>query len=635
MLNGKRKILIVIWICLSAITIAGEKNLTGPVNKERIIHFPKDRSIGQLKVKDAGIKRQIKSFHYWITEGNTKWELLGEATGDVVVPEGKLLALDVSQSGWRDLSCLSRLRPDELYKLSIPGPYPSGPMPGDSIMPHIAHLTGLRVFELGNTRISARGLRHLSQLNFLEQLYIKGLRDDGLAEIAVLSSLKRLYLKEHNLSNAGLAHLAKLASLEELELTIGPINDAALAHLAKLPSLQYLMLWGDNFTDAGMAHLRNVPSLRILHFGGLTKLTDKALIYLSQISNLECLNLHWNENITDAGIVHLTKLNSLKMLDIGHSKVTDEGLAQLAKVKSLEYLNLPDRCLNDTGLEHLAKLENLKHLNITRPHFVNPDMDKDYYTDEVVIKALSNLNLLEELLVGSIGLTDKSMPHIAKLKNLKSLSLFGCSITNNGLAELKALKSLKILNVSHGDVTISGLTRLSALPNLTNLHAHDIRRGNSALDVSGLTKLERLDLNFKHGSTDKFMDADLVCLRKLKSLEQLQLYPHKFTDAGMVYLAELTELWGLYIGGPDFNDDALRHLAGLTRLDHLTISDGNITDKGLRHLENLKALRCLEITSRRRFTPEAIHRLRRKLPNLTIFRVQIKDSSSNRAKQRR
>ena len=36
MLNSKRKILIAILVCLSAITIAGTKNLTGPVNKERI-----------------------------------------------------------------------------------------------------------------------------------------------------------------------------------------------------------------------------------------------------------------------------------------------------------------------------------------------------------------------------------------------------------------------------------------------------------------------------------------------------------------------------------------------------------------------------------------------------------------------
>jgi len=228
------------------------------------------------------------------------------------------------------------------------------------------------------------------------------------------------------------------------------------------------------------------------------------------------------------------------------------------------------------------------------------------------------------------------MEHITKLTNLKDLTLFGCpNLGNAGLEKLASLKLLKRLWVHSTNVTFSGLTRLSALPNLTNLNVGNFHRGNSVLDVAGLTKLERLSLNFKHGSTDKFIDADLACLRKVKSLEQLQLYPRKFTDAGMAYLAELTELGSLNVGGPDFNDDALRHFAGMTKLDNLTIGDGNITDKGLRHLENLKALRCLRITSRRRFSTAAIRRLRRKLPNLAIFRVQLKDNSPRRANQRR
>jgi len=325
-------------------------------------------------VQDAGTERHIESFHYWITEDN-KWELLGEATGDVIVPAGKRLALFVSQNGWKNLSPLSKLRPDDLYMLNIPGPYPSGPMPDDRCMPHIAHLRGLKILKLGNTNISAGGLKLLGNLSSLEQLsFSKGLTDAGLAEVARLPSLKALYLKEHRLTNASLAHLAQLSSLEELELTIGPLNDAALVHLAKLPSLQYLVLWDDNFTDAGMAHLKNVPSLRILHFGGLTQLTDKALIYLSEIPRLERLNLHWNGNITDAGIVHLTKLRSLKMLDISHSQVTNEGLAHLAKIKSLEYLKLPaarvtskgtDYPITDKGLAHIAQLERLRYLKVS------------------------------------------------------------------------------------------------------------------------------------------------------------------------------------------------------------------------------------------------------------------------------
>ncbi|MHC4755413.1 MAG: hypothetical protein ACYTBP_09735, partial [Planctomycetota bacterium] len=81
------------------------------------VHFPSDRSLGMLKIQDAGIVRQIKDFHYWID--GTTWEYFGEAQGDVTVPAGKRLALFVNKAAWRDLSPLSKLRPDDLYMLVL------------------------------------------------------------------------------------------------------------------------------------------------------------------------------------------------------------------------------------------------------------------------------------------------------------------------------------------------------------------------------------------------------------------------------------------------------------------------------------------------------------------------------------
>ncbi len=625
--------------CLPAVAIAGTKNLTDRVSKERIIHFPADRSLGQLMVQDAGTKRQIESFYYWITNEYTEWQLLGKATGDVIVPAGKRLALSVSQSGWKDLSPLSKLGPDDLYMLSIYGPYSRGRKPDNRCMPHIAHLRGLKVLKLENTSISAGGLKLLGNLGSLERLsFSKRLTDAGLAEVARLPSLKGLILKENRLTNVGLAHLAQLTSLKELVLDGERMNNAALAHLARLPSLRYLYLHGENFTDTGMTQLKNIPSLRILHFGHLTQLTDAALVHLSEIPGLERLSFHWNGNITDAGIVHLKKLRSLKMLDISHSQVTDEGLAHLAKIKSLEYLDLPsarvtskgtDYPITDKGLAHLVQLERLWHLKVGTRSSGNPVTDEG-------LRFISRLLLLEELSIGGRSISNSGMEHITKLTNLKDLMLFGCpNLGNAGLEILTEIKSLKKLSVNYTNVTVSGLTRLNALPNLTNLYAHDIRRGNSVLDVSGLTKLEKLSLSFKSRSTDSFTDVDLMCLAKLKSLESLLIYPNNFTDAGMAHIAELTELERLRIGGPDLTDDALRYLAGLPRLNSLTISDGNITDEGLRQLETLEALRYLNITSRHRFSAAAIRRLRQNLPNLRTFRTQLKDTSPRRTNRRR
>ena len=133
----------------------------------RVVHFPADRSLGTLNIQDVNTPRYIDTFFYWTTQEDTDWKYLAQAKGDVAIPPGKRLALSVNQSGWKDLSPLSNIGPDDLYSLSIYGPYEGGPMPDDKCMPHIAHLTGLKVLYLESTAISADGLKFLKNLKSL------------------------------------------------------------------------------------------------------------------------------------------------------------------------------------------------------------------------------------------------------------------------------------------------------------------------------------------------------------------------------------------------------------------------------------------------------------------------------------
>ena len=605
-----------------------DRGAAAGIAQGRVLHFPTDRSLGQVKIQDVNTPRIILDFHHWCTEEDTNWELLGEATGDVVVPSGSRAALFVSPGGWRDLSGLSRLQPDDLYKLSIEGPYPSGPMPGDDVMPHIAQLGGLKVLMLERTCITTAGLRHLHSLTALERLtFSTALTDAGLAEIVRLPSLKGLYLREHSLTNAGLAPLAQLDRLEELELYGGQLGDAALAPIVALPSLQYLLLAGDYWTDAGMVHLEKSPSIRILHLGHLRQLTDAALAHLSRMPRLERLSLHWNQNIADAGIGHLTQCESLRMLDIGNSQVTDQGLADLAKIQSLEYLALPsgrrtpaglEHPITDKGLVHLAQLHRLRHLSVGVVSNGCP------ITDEGV-KAIGGLQSLEELSVGGEGISDAGMEHVARLTRLRELMLFGCpKIGDAGLEKLTTLRSLKSLYIHSTDVTVGGLSQLGALPNLTDLNAHHIRRGDSTLNLTKLAKIEKLALFFRPRGPDVFTDADLAGLEGLRHLQWLQVGPRDFTDAGIAYLASLTNMERLGIGGEAMTDDALLHLGRMARLDHLTIDDSRITDEGLRRLEGLKTLSFLRITSRNPLSGAAQGHFRQAMPNLYTFQVDLK-----------
>lgn len=596
----------------------------------RIVHFPSDRSLGKLFIQDEGLVRQIRSFFWW-TEDGTNWKYIGPAKGDVSVPAGKQLALVVGQAGLRDLSPLSELGPDDLYKLTIYGPPPPDPKPDDRCMPHIAHLTGLKVLQLEDTAVSVKGIKLLHNLKSLEYLSLsKTLTDEGLGEISQLKSLKGLYIGESRLTDAGLMHLANLTSLEELALGQGRMTNAGLAHLAKLPSLRYLMLAGKNFTDAGMIHLKHVPSLRILNAGHLPHLTDAALVHLADTPNLETLSFHWVEAITDEGVAHLTKLPSLKKLDIRHSKVTDKSIAHLSQVKTLEYLVLPDKGITDVGLAHISRLEKLKHFWLTGVHYVDPNMNKDYFTDKGVA-GLTNCKLLEELTIGSIGITDAGLDHIAKLTNLKRLSLFGCSnITNKGLAKLTGLKSLQELNVSEANITIGGLSCLNQLTNLATLNVHGVRQDNSGLDISRLTRLETLYLYTKTRRIDKrqlvtepLYDSDLACLAKLTQLTNLQMSHASVTDDGLKNLAGLTNLDNLSVGGEGVTDYGLLYLANMNKLFSLSIS-GNFTDRALQYLERLPTLGVLDIMEGANFSPEAVQRFRRNMPELMIFRPNMR-----------
>jgi len=92
--------------------------ITGPVEKgqsakpnvtlgERTISFPVDYSMGNLSVRD------------WGSTETGGWTILGEARGEVTVPAGKELRLNVPSDYSGDFSPLADLRPTDLQELHL------------------------------------------------------------------------------------------------------------------------------------------------------------------------------------------------------------------------------------------------------------------------------------------------------------------------------------------------------------------------------------------------------------------------------------------------------------------------------------------------------------------------------------
>ena len=486
-------VLAVVFVGFGAVCALGET--AGAEGKERILHFPKERSLGRIMVVDADIERRIQPFYSsgdginWYQQG----EYLGEAQGDVVIPAGKMAGLFLYKSAFEDLSPLSELKPDDLYMLTIPLPwYTNIPLTGKS-MRYIAHLTGLRVLELYRTRTTTEGMKHITKMQSLEWLTLpQGLTNKSLSYIAQLKSLKGLSFKENRVTNAGLKrYLLRLTNLEELVLNGEKINDAGLVCLKDLPKLRCLSLRSGNFTDAGLVYLRDIPTLKILDISWLP-ITDTGVHHLSGHSGLENLSLY-ETGVTDRGLVYLKTMPSLRKLDIGkrnidrqNPAITDAGMVHLAQINSLEYLDLPNYGITDKGLAPISNLKNLKHLWVC-------GSDNSPLTDTALQHA-SKLRALEFLLIAGTGFTDAGMDEIAKLTNLKELCLRGGSMTNKGLAKLKTLKSLERLSLTCKNITMSGLSHLNAFKNLSYLKVDGIKQDNLGLDISGLAKLERFRL---------------------------------------------------------------------------------------------------------------------------------------------
>jgi Leucine-rich repeat (LRR) protein len=590
---------------------------------ERVLHFPADRSLGRLKVRPAREERPVEGFHYWLRDSD--WEMLGLARGAVTVPAGCQVRLDVeARQGWRDLSSLVHLDPDDLYMLSFQGAYASGAQAGDSCMAYVAHLTGLRALYLRNTSITAAGMRHIVALKNLRYLSTPdgSLDDAGMAYVGQLSTLTGLYLMQNRVTNAGLQHLAKLHCLAELELGGGQIDDDGLACLAELPRLRYLILWGKGFTDAGLARLKDVKALEILNLGVLEQITDAGLAQLANVPQLRDISLYHNTKITNAGLGPLKKLPSLRTLDIAQSQVADEGLAHLKEIKTLEGLTLPSPRITDRGLQYLSELPRLRALQLRRPSWGKAALDMDRYTDEG-LRVLALCTEMQDLEIDRLGVTDKGVTHLARLTRLRKLSLSG--ISDESLRTLAQLHSLESLSISSGRLSISGLKSLNSLTNLRTLSLNGVVQDNAGLDLSGLAHLEDLTLDLQRRRvgttvvTEPFREQDIAALGKLTRLKRLQISHGGATDASLRYLTSLSRLERLSLGGGGLTDDGLAPLASLSRLTSITLS-GRFTDKALQHLQKLPELGFLSFLSGAKFSEAAVNEFWRDAPALTSLR---------------
>jgi peroxiredoxin/Leucine-rich repeat (LRR) protein len=580
-------ILIAMLFCTAFVPICSARNLTKQT-KTRVIHFPKDRSMGLVHV---GELRTLDPL-WW--QG---WEAVGQAKGNVRFPLNKAVRLDISTEASEDISPLATLGPDDIQAISFSW---NRCDIDDNDLQHLSGLTGLKYLGFSSTQIKGPGLVHLSGLKSLEALCLgrTEISDDSLKHVARLKSLKMLDLSSTKVTDAGLVHLRNLSSLERLSLGSTGISGKGFSSIADTTSINTLWLNHSDITDEGLKHIAKLKSLERLFLV--------------------------NAAISDTGIEHISRLKALKELNlstfgVSKMKLSGAALSHMAKLTSLESLELPGG-ITDADLAKLEGLTGLKRLDIGHMQLTG-----------VGIQTLKEFKLLEYLQLPQ-GINDKDLAAIKGLNSLEELWIQNSPISNKGIANLSNLKSLKKLGLHNGrndknmEVTGSGLDYLKELPSLTSLYVYQLKLDESRLThLAGLKQLEELEVKQM-----SLRDEDLAVIGKLTKLKRLNFDSDTVSDGGIAYLANLTALEDL---APwiSMTNVGLSYLANMNKLERLQVN-GDFTDEGLSHLERLKALRSLRITSGNNFSPAKLAQLQKELPILQRFKVYKSRVTKNRPK---
>lgn len=263
-----------------------------------------------------------------------------------------LTVLDPRPPSERALDCIRRIRPASIAGgrlASVLEPLlPSGigrlrleigARPGSPVSrPRSVRQLAIRDPEL-------RGVTDLPELRTLD---VMGALDEaGWAQLEQLTELERLAVHGGNLS-AGredrLAHIADLTSLRVLDLSSTRLTDASLTHLEALTGLRELDLAMNQLGGGGLVHLRGLTGLRVL------RLDDNylgRLGILASFTNLEVLSLA--RCLFDGSeLSHLVGLTRLRELHLEDTRVEDADVAVLAEMSGLELHVASDRVSDAT-----------------------------------------------------------------------------------------------------------------------------------------------------------------------------------------------------------------------------------------------------------------------------------------------
>jgi len=304
------------------------------------------------------------------------------------------------------------------------------------------------------TRVTDGLLKRLPRLRYLRYLWLAGspVSDQGMRSLSRLPNLRDLFLNRTNVTGTGAVHLQALSKLERLVLSDAPVNDRGLASVASLKHLRILQLDGTRITDAGASHLRHLATLVDLDVSG-TQLTNRAIADLAQLGTLKSLRLR---NTGLAGTLRFPKPSGLRSLDL--SENPDLLGLSVEGIPAIQMLNLRRTGISDETFQPRSVLRELRDLNLSETSITGASLG-----------SLASSPSLQWLDLSGSQADDRGLKQLQPLKQLRVLILGRTRISDGAgqsLGQLSALVDLDLSQTSIGDTCVGALTSLKSLKRL-------------------------------------------------------------------------------------------------------------------------------------------------------------------------
>lgn len=220
---------------------------------------------------------------------------------------------------------------------------------------------------------------------------------------------------------------------------------------------------------------------------------------------------------------------------------------------------------------------------------------------------ISSLNTLKKLtMYGSCkGLTDDTLPLLAKLTDLEELNTDGIMVTDDGLKVLATLPNLRGMSFFHPSWGSKEFV------------------GKGVVHFATMPKLERLTI-----AGSPFNDEGMAAVGKLTQLTSFSTWHTFQTEAGNQHLLQLTKLKSLRLGQrlrkydgkpnqPSLSDETLDILAQMKSLETLGLDEARLSHAALAKLKTLPNLKKLTL-ERIEISSEDLEQLKKDLPHVAI-----------------